>query len=155
MNKKDLINNIIESNKWVKNDIAMGRVQCSKLIRTNSEPELMVVITSNLLKKPILSNIEQILVVKDELILFYDGQFSTELDIKEYDKYKENFSKEEWEILFEQDSSDNLLKNGYILKGEGYYLEIHETMEKFMRRGVDKKESDEVEKEFNLKQFKR
>lgn len=35
MNKNQLINNIIKSNKWVKNDMDMVRVQCSSLILTN------------------------------------------------------------------------------------------------------------------------
>lgn len=151
MNKKEQINNIIESKKWVKNDMAMGRVQCSKLIRTNSEPELIAVITSNLLKKPLVANIEQILVVKDELILFYDGQYPNEINVNQYEEYKNNFSQEEWEILFKENPTDSLLKGGYILNEEGYYLEIHETMEKFLRRGVDEKESKEISEEFNLK----
>lgn len=151
MNKKDLINEIIKRNKWVKNDIAMGRVICSKLIKTNSEPELMAIITSDQLKKPLAAYIEQILVVKDELVLFYDGQYPTEIEKEEYENYKNYFTKDEWEIVFKDNPTLNLLSGGYISKEEGYYLEIHETMEKFMRRGVNEKESEEIKKEFNLK----
>ncbi|ADL52597.1 hypothetical protein [Clostridium cellulovorans] len=150
MVKKDTLDKIIQSNRWVKNDIAMGRIQCSKVVRTNGEPELLAIITSNELKEPVAAYIEEVLVANNQLILFYDGQFLTSIGKDEYGEYKDYLSREEWEIVFSKKPSDELVNRGMIAEGQGYLLEIHESMEEFMRRGYSEELSNEIQQMYHL-----
>ena len=150
MVKKDTLDKIIKNNKWVKNDIAMGRIQCSKLVRTNGEPQLLAIITSNELKTPVATYIEEIIVTNNQLILFYDGQYLTTIEKADYEEYKNYLSTEEWEIVFSKKPSDELVNRGMIADGQGYLLEVHETMEEFMRRGYLEELSNEIQQMYHL-----
>lgn len=142
------IEEIIRKGKWVKNDIGMSRLQCSKIVK--DEKELLILIVSNVLDTPIATRVEKIMVVSDELILFYDGQYAERIEKDEFERYKNFLSEEEWNIILGRDAVSKLISNDMVNEEEGFYVEMHETIEKYIKNGYDKNSSDMISRKYNL-----
>lgn len=142
------IDELISNGKWIKNDIGMGRVQCSKMVK--DAKELLILIVSDTLDTPICSMVEKILVVSNEIIIFYDGQYVQKVEKSEYERYKQFLDHEEWKIIFNKGVIKELIKNKMISEDQGFYVEMHETLEQYMKNGYDKKSSDTICNKYHL-----
>ena len=148
MDMTSKIDEFISNGKWIKNDIGMGRVQCCKIVR--DEKELLILIVSDTLDTPISVSVEKILVVSNEIILFYDGQYIQRVEKSEYKRYKHFLSEEEWRVIFEKNIVKELIKNKMISEDKGFYVEMHETLERYMKNGYDEKLTDIICHKYNL-----
>jgi len=148
MNYVKNIENIIKSKKWIKNDMGVQSVQYSKLLGIDEELALFIV--SNTLEAPLYSRVENLLIVNDELNLFYNTEFSEILDREEYEDYSDYLSKGEWESLFDNDPGDTLDENGMVSKKEKYYLQSQENIEGIMENGYDEDATETLREYFNL-----
>lgn len=143
-----ILDNMISSGKYVRNDIGMGRVQYSKLVM--EEEELWILIISAELESPIYTRVENILVVNEEIIVFYDGEYGEILNKQNYENLKDAVTKEEWQMLFEHDAGEKLEGADIVIKDEGYYTEVHDTIDTYIEEGYDEKASLKVQKHFAL-----
>lgn len=148
MHMENKIDEFINIGKWIKNDIGMGRVQCSKIVK--DEKELAILIVSDTLDTPIAVSVEKILVVSNEIIIFYDGQYVQKVEKSEYERYKQFLSAEEWNIIFKDDVTKELIKNKMISEEQGFYVAVHETLEKYMKNGYDEKLSNDICHKYNI-----
>jgi len=148
MNYAKNVENIIKSKKWIKNDIGAQRVQYSKLFEIDEELALFIV--SNTLEGTLYSRVENLLIVNDELNLFYNSEFSDILDREEYEDYSDHLSKGEWESIFDNDPGEKLEENGMVSKKEKYYLQSHENIEAIMENGYDEETTETLREYFNL-----
>ncbi|MDP4143744.1 MAG: hypothetical protein Q8936_04580 [Bacillota bacterium] len=143
------LQDIISRKKWVKNDIGKSRVQCVKLINDNNI--LMIIIVSDTLDHPVIARVEKVLIIDKQLVLFYDGEYCENIDKDEYARYADFLTNEEWKIIFGGDDVINMLRlNKMISEEEGFYAELHQTIEQFMERGYDKESSESLNKELHL-----
>lgn len=142
------LDNILKNKKWVRNDIGMGRVQFVKLMEI--EEDLMLIIASDNLEAPFYTRVENLLIVNNELILFYDGEYGEMLNKNEYDDYKEYISKEEWNSIFERELSLKLEELNFSSKEEGFYAELHETIEEYMEDQYDEEASEKLREHYGL-----
>ncbi|MDP4091102.1 MAG: hypothetical protein Q8930_17795 [Bacillota bacterium] len=138
---------IIGEKKWIRNDIGMGRIQCSKAMLINGE--LLLLICSEVNHKPVWARVEKILVANDEIILFYDGEYCEELDYDEYAEYEEYVSKEEWKVLFEDENTTKLDAQGLISSTDGFYVDVHENIGGYEGE-FDEMESENLDLHFDL-----
>lgn len=143
------IENIIKNKKWIKNDTGLWKVQCCKLVR--DKEELMVFIVTDELDGPAISRVEKIVVTNNnnELVVFYDGEFDTTLDEEDYDSYSEFFTLKEWGVLFNGNAAKELLEMDMITDEEGFYIESHEGMSRFIGN-FDENASEEITEYFKL-----
>lgn len=148
MNHSKNIENIIKSKKWIKNDMGAQKFQYSKLLEIDEELALFIV--SNTLEGPIYSRVENLLIVNDELNLFYNNEFSEVLDREEYEDYSDYLSKAEWRALFDNDPCEKLDENGMASKKEKYYLQSQNNIESIMESGYDEDVTETVREYFNL-----
>lgn len=142
------IEHIINNNKWIKNDIGMGRVQCVKLVKDSKE--LLVIIVSNTLSTPISCRVEKIIISNGEIIVFYDGQYIQRVEKGEYNRYRNFLNENEWNVIFRHDPIKQLYENRMIGEEEKFYAEMHETLERYMERGYDTEASEFLCKKYNL-----
>lgn len=147
MEWNEKVQNIIKDKKWSKNSIRLGRVQCGKLMEEKGE--LGLVITSDVLTKPLYGRVEKMVVADNEIIVFYDDNYASILGEEEYDKFSNYFSKEEWQSLFGGDTIEYLEKMNLIEEREGFYLETHETVEQYLGKSDENATKDLCSK-FNL-----
>ena len=148
MNYVKNIESIIKSKKWIKNDIGVGRVQYSKLLQIDEELALFIV--SNTLEGPIYSRVENLIILNDELNLFYNNDFSETLDREEYEDFSDYLSKGEWESVFDNEPGEKLDENGMVSKKEKYYLQPQENIEGISEDGYDEDATEVVREYFNL-----
>lgn len=143
------IESIIKNKKWIKNDTGLWKVQCCKLVR--DKEELMVFIVTDELDGPAISRVEKIVVTNNnnELVVFYDGEFDTTLDEEDYDSYSEFFTLKEWGVLFNGNAAKELLEMDMITDEEGFYIESHEGMSRFIGN-FDENASEEITEYFKL-----
>lgn len=142
------VEEVINSHKWFKNDIGMGRVQCIKLVK--DAKELLVLIASSTLSTPISCRVEKILIVHGEIIVFYDGQYLQRIEKDEYHRYKNFLNEREWNVIFKEDPVKELFENDMVSKEKGFYAEMHETLEKYMKSEYDIEASELLCKKYNL-----
>lgn len=138
---------IIKEKKWIRNDIGMGKIQCSKLI--NLKGELILIISSEVNEKPVWARVEKILVVNGEIILFYDGEYCVELEHQEYEEYKEFVEEDEWNCLFEEGNVSKLIEKDLISSNDGFYVEAHENINNYEEE-YDDDESNRLNEHFNI-----
>jgi hypothetical protein len=143
------VDKIIENKKWIKNYIGMGKFQCAKVVK--DEKELLILIVSDKSDTPISTRVEKILAVSDEVILFYDGQYAQKIEKDEFHRYRNFLSEEEWNIILRKDAVEKLVSNNMVSEEEGFYIELHETIETYMNNGYDKQLSDMISTKYNLK----
>lgn len=148
MNLDNKIEKIINNNKWIKNDIGMGRVQCVKLVKDSKE--LLVIIVSNTLSTPISCRIEKIIIAHEEIVVFYDGEYIQRVEKDEYNRYRNFLNENEWNVIFRNDPVKQLYENHMISEEKGFYAEMHETLEKYMESGYDAEASEFLCKKYNL-----
>lgn len=143
------IESIIKNKKWIKNDTGLWKVQCCKLVR--DKEELMVFIVTDELDGPAISRVEKIVVTNNnnELVVFYDGEFDTTLDEEDYDSYSEFFTLKEWSALFSGNAAKELLEMDIVTDEEGFYIESHEGMSRFIGN-FDENASEEIAEYFKL-----
>lgn len=148
MNCTRELKNIIKSGKWVRNDIGMGRVQYCKIINMNEE--LILIIASDSMEIPLFSRVENILVVNDEIIVFYDGEYAETIQKDEYEDFRDYINKKEWDIIFAEDAGGNLEEAGLVSSKSGFYAEVHETISAYMDDGYDEEATEELCEQFNI-----
>lgn len=86
MDWKKRIKDIIDNNKWVKNDTGVWKVQCAKLFEDNNT--LRLILVTDELEGPVSTQVEKIIVTNNEdLVLFYDERFNSILKEEDYDKF--------------------------------------------------------------------
>lgn len=147
MNNTVRIKKIIDEKKWIKNDIGMGRIQCSKAILVNGE--LLLIICSEVNHKPVWARVEKILVSNDEIILFYDGEYCEELELDEFEEYKNYIGRDEWSILFEDENTKRLEELDLISGSDGFYVDVHENIDNYEGE-FDEEESEKINSDFDL-----
>lgn len=153
MNYIKKLEGLIEEGKYIRNDIGMGRVQHVKPIMMNER--LMIIMVSPELEGPIAARIEEIIVLNDEIIVFYDGEFENALSQDEYEDYKENISSDEWNIIFNTDAGEKLEDADLTSRNEGFYAEMHDTIEDYINEDYinedyDKTQSEAISRHFDL-----
>ncbi|MCY6485202.1 hypothetical protein OW763_12720 [Clostridium aestuarii] len=141
------IEDIINNKKWIANDNGLWKIQCCKLV--NDEDELMVFIVADELEGPACARVEKVIVTGSELVLFYDSQYDYVLEESEYDNYSKFITSEEWKILFKGNAIGDLKEMNMISEEEGFYVEPHEGIERYMSN-YDKRVSEEIAEHFNL-----
>ncbi|MCR3761897.1 hypothetical protein [Clostridium felsineum] len=142
------IEEIIRENKWIRNDIGMGKIQCTKIVKENEK--LMAIIVSNKLETPISSFIRKIIVLDGEIILFYDGEYYEKVEEGEYNRYKDYFSADEWKIIMGNNKTQELVQRDKVSKREGIYVEIHETAKEYINSNYDEKQTNELNNMYKL-----
>ncbi|GEM_PF-1551645 len=149
MNWSKKVENIISNKKWVKNDTGLWKVQCCKLVK--EEEDLGVFIVSDELDGPLYTRVEKISVINknSELVVFYDGQYGSVLDESEYDTYSGLVTENEWKALFSGNATTELIKMNMVTDEEGFYIESHEGMERFIN-DFDEQASEEIAEHFHL-----
>lgn len=149
MNWNKKVESIIENGMWIKNDTGLWKVQCCKLIR--DKEELMLLIVTDELDGPALVRVEKIVVTNNdnELVVFYDGEYKVTLDEEEYENYSEVLTREEWDALFSGNATKQLLEMDVVTEQEGFYVESHEGMSRFVDN-YDERASEEIAEYFNL-----
>lgn len=143
------IKNLINSKKWVRNDMGLGKVQFLKLILVKEK--LMLLLISNEIKGPLYAKVENIGVINEQITIFYDGEYCELLKEKEYESFKENVTEEEWRVLFHSDVTKDLYELGLVEEEKGFTAQIHENIDTFMETNVDIKASDDICKQYGLK----
>lgn len=144
----NIIERLIQNGSYVRNDIGMGRVQYVKLITI--EGKLFMIIVSEEFGHPIVAKVENIIVVNEEIVIFYDGEYEDIIKEEERDKYKDVIPDKEWNSIFGADNGRELEKNNFVSQDEGFYAEMHDTIEDYMEEGYDEKLSLEVCKYFGI-----
>lgn len=147
MDWNEKIEEIIKSGKWIKNDIGMARIQCSKLIKDNEE--LGLFISSDVYNEPVYARVERIVVANNEVIIFYDNEYESVLEEKEYEDYSDLFSIDEWNALFGGETVEKLKEMNLISEKEGFYVETHESIESYINH-YDEIISEDICEHFNL-----
>ncbi|PJI07354.1 MULTISPECIES: hypothetical protein [Clostridium] len=142
MDYSEVIEDIIKENKWVRNNIGMEKIQCTKLVKENEK--LMVIIVSDKWAFPVCSLVKKIMVDDGEIILFYDGEYYERVEEGEYDRYKKYLDREEWNIILGDDPAENLFKKNRVSDRQGFYVQLHETVKDFINGKYDKKDTDEL-----------
>lgn len=141
------IEKIINEKKWAKNNIGMGRVQCSKLMRIGNE--LILIIASTTTNKPIWARVEKILYKNSNFTIFYDGQYCEELNVYEYDEYKDYISSYEWNAIF-QDNSDLKLDNMKLIsRDERFCIDVYDNLDNY-KEEFDIEYSKSINNHFSL-----
>lgn len=148
MNYINVIEGMIKDRKYVRNDIGMGRVQYARLF--TMENELFIIIISNELEGPFVTRVEKIIIVNGEIIVFYDGEYGDILNKEEKNELKHIINNEEWDAIFSDDTGKALEKIGIILTDEGFYAEMHDTIEDYLDEGYEEEVSEEICKHFSL-----
>ncbi|MEW9094073.1 MAG: hypothetical protein AB2417_03230 [Clostridiaceae bacterium] len=149
MNYCVAIDNLIQNKKWVRNDIGMAKVQFIKLI--SEKEKLKILITSNTLKGPIYSDVENIIAMNEQVTIFYDGEHCEVLREEEYEDFKGNIRKDEWDVLFHGDVTKDLYELGLVEKEKGFIAQAHKDIEHSILANVNVEASEEICKEFGLK----
>lgn len=148
MNYINTIEGMTRNGKYVRNDIGMGRVQYARLFAV--EKELFIIIISNELEGPILTRVEKIIIVNGEIIVFYDGEYGVVIEKEERDEYKNIIADKEWEAVFSDDTGKALEAIGAVSTDEGFYAEMHDTIEDYIDEGYEEEISEDICKHFNL-----
>lgn len=141
------LEDIINAKKWIRNDIGMGKIQCSKLV--NIKDELILIISSDVNEKPVWARVEKILIANREIILFYDGEYCEELEQNQYEEYSNFIEENEWKTLFEVGNVSKLVENNMVSSNDGFYVEAHENIKNFEDE-FDKEESTKLNEHFNI-----
>ena len=141
------IEKIIVEKKWVRNDIGMGRTQCSKLM--NIGDELILIIASATTNRPIWARVEKILYENSNLTIFYDGQYCEELNISEYEEYKEYINSYEWNAIFQDNSHLRLDNMKLISTDDGFYIDVHDNLDNY-KEEYDIEYSKKINNHFSL-----
>lgn len=149
MNYCTAIKSLIENKKWVRNDMGVAKVQFLKLILVKEK--LMLLIISNNIPEPLYAKVENIMVINEQITVFYDGEYCITLKEEEYESFKENVRKDEWNVLFHGDVTKDLDELGLVEKEKGFFAELHANTEQFMKANIDRKASEEICKEYGLK----
>jgi hypothetical protein len=129
MDAVNRLENIIENRLWVKNSITMGRIQCAKLIKIKGE--LVLIVSADIINKPLWARVERLLFSNGEIIVFYDGQYCEELKSEDYNEYKQYLNEDEWKVLFEEDTTVKLEEMKLISKDDGFYFDIHVNIDNY------------------------
>lgn len=148
MDWKKRIKDIIDNNKWVKNDTGLWKVQCSKLFQDNNT--LGLILVTDELEGPILAEVEKIIVTNNEdLVIFYDKIFNSVLKEEDYDKFCKIIDKKQWDALFTGEATKNLVDMDVVISENGFYVESHESINQFTGN-YNKSLSEELQKYFNV-----
>lgn len=150
MDAQLLIEKIIDEGKWVKNDIGMWKIQCAKLVRDKGD--LLLILVSDKAGLPVSCRVESALIVHEELILFYDKEYSEKVEKNEQHRYKELLTEKEWNIVFEEKVTEKLIKNNMVSEKLGFYAEPHETMKQYLQNDYDLEVSNKICERYNLKE---
>ncbi|MGY0375038.1 hypothetical protein [Clostridium sp. JNZ J1-5] len=141
------IENIIQNKKWIKNDTGLWKVQCCKLVR--DKEELMVFIVTDELDGPAYARVEKMVITNNELVVFYDGEYGAPLEENEYENFSDLLTQREWKALFSGNAASELLDMDIVTEEEGFYIESHEGVNRFINN-FDEKASEEIAEHFNL-----
>ncbi|MEA4825808.1 MAG: hypothetical protein VB130_04135 [Clostridium sp.] len=141
------IENIIQNKKWIKNDTGLWKVQCCKLVR--DKEELMVFIVTDELDGPAYARVEKMVITNNELVVFYDGEYGAPLEENEYENFSDLLTQREWRVLFSGNAVSELLDMDIVTEEEGFYIESHEGINRFINN-FDEKASEEIAEHFNL-----
>lgn len=141
------IENIIQNKKWIKNDTGLWKVQCCKLVR--DKEELMVFIVTDELDGPAYARVEKMVITNNELVVFYDGEYGAPLEENEYENFSDLLTQREWKALFSGNAVSELLDMDIVTEEEGFYIESHEGINRFINN-FDEKASEEIAEHFNL-----
>lgn len=141
------IENIIQNKKWIKNDTGLWKVQCCKLVR--DKEELMVFIVTDELDGPAYARVEKMVITNNELVIFYDGEYGAPLEENEYENFSDLLTQREWRVLFSGNAVSELLDMDIVTEEEGFYIESHEGINRFINN-FDEKASEEIAEHFNL-----
>lgn len=144
----NIIEGIIKSRRYVRNDIGMGRVQYARLFSLKNE--LFIIIISNELEGPLITRVERIIIINGEIIVFYDGEYGNIIEKEEKDELKHIIDNEEWNAIFSDDIEKTLEETDLVSTAEGFYAEMHDTIEDYMDEGFEEEISDEICKHFRL-----
>ncbi|EDS76150.1 hypothetical protein [Clostridium massiliodielmoense] len=148
MDWKKRIKDIVNNNKWVKNDTGLWKVQCAKLFEDNNT--LRLILVTDELEGPVSAHVEKIIITNNkDLILFYDERFNSILKEEDYDKFSKIVNREQWDALFTGEATKNLVAMNVVGSEEGFYVEPHEAINQFVDN-YDEKLSEELDKQFNL-----
>lgn len=126
MNSVKRLENIIQDKKWVRNDIGMVRIQCGKLIR--NKEDLILIIAPVMPPEPILARVKKILLVNNELKVFYDGENCEKLNINEFQQYKNFLTEDEWNAIYDNDVIIKLESMDMISKRETFDMDVYENI---------------------------
>lgn len=143
------IKGLIDSKKWVRNDMGVAKAQFLKLILVKEK--LMLLIISNNISEPLYAKVENVMIINEQITVFYDGEYCITLKEEEYESFKENVTKEEWNVLFHGDVTKDLDELGLLEKEKGFFAELHNNTEQFMKANVDRKASEEICSEYGIK----
>ncbi|KOF57417.1 MULTISPECIES: hypothetical protein [Clostridium] len=147
MKAEEIIESAVKEGKWIQNDIGGNRIQCFKLVK--DENKLMVIIISDKLQCPISSTVEKIMVMDKGIVLFYDGQYYERVEEKEYNLYKKYITEDEWTIILNSHPVENLIKKDLVSDRSGIYVDVHESIEDYISRKYNKKDTDELNYIYN------
>jgi hypothetical protein len=147
MSVAERIKEIIGKRKWSKNDLGMSRIQLSKLMIIKNN--LVLLIKGDTINAPVWSKVENIQLVEDDIIIYFDGEYDMVLGKGDYEDYKDYVSKEEWQVLFETDTVKKL-EEMKLIDDKGFYLEMHANIRKTENTGEIEK-FEEVYKELMMK----
>ncbi|QGU95622.1 hypothetical protein GOM49_11475 [Clostridium bovifaecis] len=149
MDWNNKIENILNNKKWIKNDTGLWKIQCCKLFKDNEE--LMLFIVTDELNGPAVTKVEKVVITNNnnELVMFYDNQYDIVLEEGEYEHYSEFLTVREWDALFSGNAVKELLEMDMVSEEEGFYVEPHEGIERFMNN-YDERASEEIAEHFNL-----
>lgn len=142
------IEGIIKNGKWVKNNLGMGRIQFGKLVEIDEE--LMLFIVSDSFDGPLFARVENMLVSNNELIIFYDGEYTENVENTDYDEYSNFFSEEEWDAMYSDTVGDALPDLNIVAKKELFYAELSENVDDYIESGYDEEATDEICERFNV-----
>lgn len=142
------VEGILKNGKWVKNSLGMGRVQFAKLVEIDEE--LMIFILSESYDGPIFTRVENLFVSNNELIVFYDGEYTENIEITDYDEYESFFSDEEWEAMFRETGGEGLLELNIVSKKELFFAELNENINDYVESGYDEEATDALCERFNI-----
>ncbi|GAB6149971.1 hypothetical protein [Clostridium novyi] len=148
MDWKKRIKDIIDNNKWVKNDTGVWKVQCAKLFEDDNT--LRLILVTDELEGPVSTQVEKIIVTNNEdLVLFYDERFNSILKEEDYDKFSKLVDKEQWDALFTGEATKNLVDMDVVGSEDGFYVEPHEGISRF-KDNYNESLSEELDKYFNV-----
>ncbi|MFD3156029.1 hypothetical protein ACFIJ5_04060 [Haloimpatiens sp. FM7330] len=137
------IEDIISSRRWVKNNISMGRIQCSKLLK--EKDKLNLVIVSDSLDKPLYAMVQKIIINNGEIIMCFDGEYPLNINKDQYDEFKDYFTVDEWDNIFNNKNiTEYLIKDNLINNKEGYLFVVHQNAELYIKDGFDKEATEEL-----------
>ena len=149
MNYYVAIDNLVKNKRWVRNDIGLGKVQYLKLISENEK--LKILILSNVLPGPLYTNVDNIVVMSDQITVFYDGEHYETLKEGEYEDFKENITKEEWNTLFHGDVTKDLDELGLVEKEKGFIAQAHDDIQHINTASVNMEISEEICRTYGIR----